>query len=78
MFLTAAHYARCKETGEHFFVQDEKYFEKYKEEIKAMFSPGIVPNSIDKVAIHRRLGDYVNNPFYVDLGHHEHENIQEN
>lgn len=78
MFLTAAHYSRCRETGDHFFVQDEKYFEKYKDEIKQMFSEGIVPNSIDKVAIHRRLTDYVGNSFYVDLGHHEHEKLEDN
>jgi len=78
MFILAAHYARCRETGEHFFVQDEKYFEKYKDEIKQMFSGGIVPNSIDKVAIHRRLTDYVGNSFYVDLGHHEHQKLEDN
>ncbi len=78
MFLTAAHYARCRETGEHFFVQNEKYFEKYKNEIKQMFGSGIVPNSIDRVAIHRRLTDYVGNNFYVDLGHHEHQKLEDN
>lgn len=78
MFLTAAHYARCKESGEHFFVQDEKYFAKYKDDIKQMFSDDIVPNSIDKVAIHRRLTDYVDNSFYIDLGHHEHEKLEDN
>jgi hypothetical protein len=78
MFITAAHYARCQETGEHFFVQDEKYFEKYKEQIKNLFSAGINRNSIDRVAIHRRLTDYVGNSFYVDLGHHEHEKLEDN
>lgn len=78
MFLTAAHYARCKETEEHFFVQDEKYFAKYKYEIKELFSAGINPNSIDHVAIHRRLTDYVGNSFYVDLGHHEHQKLEDN
>lgn len=78
MFLTAAHYARCRETGEHFFVQDEKYFKPYRAEIIEMFSSGIVPNSIDRVAIHRRLTDYVGNSFYVDLGHHAHQNLEDN
>jgi len=78
MFITAAHYARCRQTGEHFFVQDEKYFEPYKSEIIEMFSAGISPNSLDRVAIHRRLTDYVGNSFYVDLGHHEHEKLEDN
>lgn len=78
MFLTAAHYARSRREGTHFFAQDEKYFEDYKDEIKAIFSEGIVPNSIDRVAIHRRLTDYVGNSFYVDLGHHAHQKLEDN
>lgn len=78
MFIFAAHYARCADSGEHFFVQDEKYFEKYKYQIRQMFSAGIVPNSIDKVAIHVRLTDYVGNSFYVDLGHHSHADMSDN
>lgn len=78
MFITAAHYARCRESGEHFFVQDEKYFEPYKAEIVKIFSDGVIPNSIDRVAIHRRLTDYVGNAFYVDLGHHEHQRLENN
>ena len=78
MFILAHHYAHTQKTGEHFFVQDEKYFEPYKEEIKKMFSVGIEQNALPFVAIHRRLTDYVNNPFYVDLGHHEHEKLEDN
>lgn len=78
MFLTAAHYARCREENIHFFVQDEKHFKKYENEIREMFSAGIAPNSIDRVAIHVRLTDYVGNAFYVDLGHHSHEKMEEN
>lgn len=78
LFILAAHYARCRDSGEHFFVQDIKYFEKYQDEIKQMFSEGITPNSVDRVAIHRRLGDYRGNTFYVDLGHHDHQNLNEN
>ena len=78
MFILAAHYARCREEGIHFFVQDEKYFEKYKDEIKQMFGIGIVPNSVNRIAIHRRLTDYVGNSFYVDLGHHEHQKLEDN
>lgn len=78
MFIFAHHYAYTQRTGTHFFVQDEKYFAGYKDEIKKMFSVGINPNSMPFVAIHRRLGDYKGNTFYVDLGHHEHQNLEEN
>lgn len=78
MFILAAHYTRCRDENIHFFVQDEKYFEKYKEDIKRIFGGGIAPRSIERVAIHRRLTDYVGNSFYVDLGHHEHEKLEEN
>lgn len=47
------------------YVQDEKYFEPYKEEIKALFGSNIEP--IDMVSLHVRRGDYVGNDFYVDL-----------
>ena len=47
------------------YVQDEKYFENAKDEIKAMFGQGI--NRIDKISLHVRRGDYINNPYYVDL-----------
>lgn len=47
------------------YVQDPRYFEKYADEIKLRFSEGI--SETDEVAIHVRRGDYVSNPFYVDL-----------
>lgn len=47
------------------YVQDEKYFAKYKSEIINALSEGV--GKFDYVAIHVRRGDYVNNPFYVDL-----------
>lgn len=47
------------------YVQDEKYFEPYKEEIKLLFQAGVEP--IDMVSLHIRRGDYVGNSFYVDL-----------
>lgn len=47
------------------YVQDEVFFEKHKETIKAMYGQDIVP--IDQVAIHVRRTDYVDNPFYFDL-----------
>lgn len=47
------------------YVQDPELFEESKAEIIAQFSIDIV--SSDYVAIHVRRGDYVDNPFYVDL-----------
>lgn len=48
-----------------YYVQDPKYFDKYQKEIKQLFGSDIRP--IDMVAIHVRRGDYVGNPFYIDL-----------
>jgi len=87
MFEMAALYTFCKDNGYPIFVQDEKYFAKYKDEIKALYSEGIIKNSVDRIAIHRRLGKnpinpaepaYAENEFYVDLGHHEHLNLEDN
>ncbi len=47
------------------YVQSEEFFEGAEEQVKQLFSEGITP--IDQVAIHVRRGDYVGNPFYVDL-----------
>lgn len=47
------------------YVQDERWFAPYKEEIKALFGSNIEP--IDMVSLHVRRGDYVGNDFYVDL-----------
>lgn len=47
------------------YVQDFAYFDEYRNEIREMFGQGITP--IDKVGIHIRRGDYIGNPFYVDL-----------
>ncbi len=48
------------------YLQDEKYFEKYKDEIRALYRNG-VHGTLPYVAIHVRRGDYVGNDFYVDL-----------
>lgn len=48
------------------YLQDERYFAPYADEIKQRFGEGIkqIPGSC---AIHVRRGDYVNNPFHSDL-----------
>ena len=47
------------------YVQSKKYWEKHAPTIRAMYSDGI--SYVDKVSLHIRRGDYVDNPFYVDL-----------
>ncbi len=50
------------------YLQDFKYFEKYKDEIIKRYGDGIT--SLPYVGIHCRRGDYVGNPFYVNLADH--------
>lgn len=66
LFQDAYIYAQARR-GEipDIYIQDEKYFKDYKDEIRALYGQGIEP--IDMVSLHIRRGDYVNNPFYVDL-----------
>lgn len=47
------------------YVQGEKYWKEYSDEIKQRFGDGI--GYIDKVALQIRRGDYVGNSFYTDL-----------
>ena len=47
------------------YVQDEKYFGDYADEIRQRFGDDI--GYLPYVSIHIRRGDYINNPFYVDL-----------
>lgn len=47
------------------YIQDPAYFEDYEEEIKELFGENIA--FLPYVSIHLRRGDYVDNPFYVDL-----------
>jgi len=47
------------------YVQSDKYWKQHADTIRLMYSEGI--GYVDKVALHIRRGDYVNNPFYVDL-----------
>jgi hypothetical protein len=48
-----------------FYLQDEQYFARHSSRIKALYRSGI--GRIEKVAIHVRRTDYVDNRFYVDL-----------
>ena len=67
MFQYAYLYAKAREgLIEDVYVQDPEYFDEYIEEIRAIYSQGI-PEQTDMVGIHYRQGDYVGNPFYVDL-----------
>lgn len=47
------------------YLQNEEYFEDYKDEIKALYKAGTEKS--DYISLHIRRGDYVGNPFYVDL-----------
>ncbi len=66
MFQLAYIYAQFKDGNiPDIYLQDSKYFEKYSEEIKKLFGENVGYNK--NVSIHVRRGDYVDNPFYVDL-----------
>jgi hypothetical protein len=66
MFQGAYIYAQMRDGAiDDIYVQDPKYFEKYRSEIMKLYGDGI--GYKNKVAIHVRRGDYVDNPFYVDL-----------
>ncbi len=66
MFQHAYIYAQMRR-GEipDMYLQDEKYFLEFKDEIKNLYGFGI--GKTDMISLHVRRGDYVNNPFYVDL-----------
>lgn len=66
LFQYAYIYAQMREGNiPDIFIQDQKYFEKYGNDIKTLFGDGI--KFKPEVAIHIRRGDYVENTFYVDL-----------
>lgn len=66
MFQMAYIYAQMREDNiPDIYVQNYKLWEKYGEEIKEWYGKDIVKN--DYVSLHIRRGDYINNPFYVDL-----------
>lgn len=65
MFKQAYLYAQVRDgIIPDIYVQDFKYFGKYKEEIRSMYQQGVYPRT-DIVALHIRRGDYTD--FYVDL-----------
>lgn len=66
MFQGAYIYAQMKRGRiPDIYVQNPVYFDDYREDIRLLYGDKI--GHIDKVAIHVRRGDYVKNPFYVDL-----------
>lgn len=67
MFKQAFIYAQFRKGWvDDLYLQSPKYWSEFRDEVRAMFSEGI-PGKNDKVSLHIRLGDYVNNPFYVNL-----------
>lgn len=67
MFKNAFLWAKMRD-GEipDVYVQDEKYFSKYRQEIRQLYGQGI--GHIDKVALHIRRGDYLKaSQFHVNL-----------
>ena len=66
VFQLAYIYAQFREGNiPDIYLQDPKYFDKYRDEIKQLFGEGIIPDN--RIAMHIRRGDYLNNPFYVNL-----------
>lgn len=65
LFQFSALYAYSKQLGVDFYFQDEKWFKEYGDDLRNMYKEGI--DFVDKVSIHVRLGDYMNNAFYVPL-----------
>ncbi len=67
MFQFAHIYAQARKgLLPDFYLQDEKFFDGYQDEIKALYGNGIGYKP-GYVSIHVRRGDYVNNSYYVDL-----------
>ncbi len=67
MFQFAYLYSQAKDRGTDYYFQDEFYFEKYKDDIKRIFSTGILSEPLNAIAIHVRRTDMVNNNFDINL-----------
>jgi hypothetical protein len=66
MFQMAYIYAQMREGKvPDIYLQNYKYFDKYRDEIREWYGTDLIKS--DYVSLHIRRGDYVNNPFYVDL-----------
>jgi len=87
MFQMAAFLAWCWDNNIHFFVQDEKYFKRYEQEIRKLYGEGIDQRNKGYVGIHIRRAKnpinpdepaYSENPFYANLMHHLHEDMSDN
>lgn len=65
MFQGAFLIAEAKRRGTDYYYQDPEFFKEAENEVRQLYGTGIVPSNY--VAIHVRRGDYVDNPFYVDL-----------
>jgi hypothetical protein len=87
MFQMAAFLSWCWDNNTHFFVQDEKYFKKYEAQIRQLFGEGIDQRNKGYVGIHVRRAKnpinpdepaYSDNPFYINLMHHLHDDMNDN
>ena len=66
MFQMAYIYSQMKKgLTPDIYVQDFNYFKDYQDEIRSWFSKDIMKS--DFISLHVRRGDYLNNPYYVDL-----------
>lgn len=67
MFKQAYLYTQARSGKIHdVYVQDERYFQEYADEVKTMFGEGIRKD--DRISLHIRRGDYLEKDgFYTDL-----------
>jgi len=65
LYSYAQHMADSHKKPLDIYFQDPGYFEMFEEDIRQLYKQEGEP--LDYVAIHIRRGDYVDNPFYVDL-----------
>jgi len=47
------------------YLQDYRYFDQYKQELQGILGADLTKT--DYISLHIRRGDYIDNPFYVDL-----------